>query len=338
VPWLDLGVNLNWFSGTLDRAVDFGISIFGAEVPGGGGGSDFAQDVSSFNVDIGTRLDFGRLELAGVTYLGHDLEFKNGAAAVRPIPNPQDPQEVLIPQRPYDMTISVPTAFGLGAAFHVNNRLLLTADYWIRPWSKSEITRVRIEPVIGFTDPDDPSSYVFLLPADFDSAGNVASTETFGARLDDTNSLRLGLEYILIDNPTFSMPIRLGFRSETLTQNNITIPDIYENYQGLIQAYWTALRLEPNGDLTRGLEKALKEVAEFNNHLFRGESIPANTFTLGFGVKIHDFNADLTLERQSYDFSGWFLQPFDPFLNPIPATVEEKRTFMNLILNLGWRF
>jgi hypothetical protein len=72
--------------------------------------------------------------------------------------------------------------------------------------------------------------------------------------------------------------------------------------------------------------------------LFRGPAVKTHTFTFGLGVRIQNFSADLGVERISYDTDRFFLQDFDPILNPLPALVQEKRSLMNLTFATRMRF
>lgn len=328
--FLGLGVNLNWESGELERSQDVGVSVFGFEVLSQN--ARFKQDISSFNVDVGARLDLGRLSLAGTAYLAHDIDYKRGESEQTLVPDPQLLNQLAyIPGRPLDHTLSVPTMFGFGSTFQVTDRLLLAGDYWIRPWSDAEITRTRLDPLIGFADPADSNTYLFDLVA------VDGETETFNARMDDTNSLRLGLEYLLSRSPKLDVPIRVGFRKEKLTIPNYMIPEAYANYQGLVGSYWRALDAG-NNEEANALGAALADVAEFNGLLFRGDGVETTTITFGVGVRIETFTADFAVERVGYDYDRFFLNSFDPVVNPVAAIARENRGLINLSLTTRMRF
>lgn len=338
--WFDVGVNVNWQSGMIKRKKDVGVAVFGFEILSSS--TDFQQEVSGSNIDLGGRLEIplrdliglnmGPLTLAGTMYLSHDLKFQGARATVRPLPDPQDPgQQTLIRSRPLDHTLSVPTLYGFGAGLEVNDRLTLAADLWLRPWDKATITRARIDPVVGFADPADSSTYYFQLPT------VAGETETFGAGLWNTNSIRVGAEYKLSHSENFDLPFRVGFRSERLTRMNVAIPDTYASYVELRNQYWRALRDGQTEDAAR-YQGELERVAEFNTLLFQGQAVKAKTITFGFGVRIENFSADLSVERVSYDTDRFFLQDFDPLLNPLPSVVQEKRSLMNLSFATRMRF
>jgi hypothetical protein len=345
-PFADLGVNLNWMSGELRRKRDIGVSVLGFELYGGS--LDFRQNVSGFNVDAGTRFEFGPLSLGGTVLLSHDLKFTGAKAEIRPLPDPTAPTErTLILSNPVDHTLSVPTMIGLGGSYKLSDRATLAADYWIRPWNKSTITRTRLEPFVGFADPADSSTYGFvLIPADNDSLWNLYSPyidnpqnreESFNAGLWNTNSIRVGAEYFMAKREGFEMPVRVGFRKERRTVTGISLADLdLAGYQQLINDYWHAVLDDaPNkGDL----EAKLKKAAESGPSVFQGAPVSAKTLSLGIGFRIEEFGLDLTYERTSYNLDTYFLQDFDPILNPQPALVSEHRSLTNIVLSTSMRF
>lgn len=329
--WLDFGVNVNWESGKIKRHKDIGIAVFGFEILSSS--TDFTQKVSGSNIDLGARLRVpvqklglhtGPLTLAGSMYLSHDLNFKGARAIVNPLPDPQLPDEhTYIPSRPLDHTLSVPTLYGFGAGWEVNDRLTLASDLWIRPWDKATITRARIDPVVGFTDPADSSTFYFQLPT------VPGQTETFGAGFWNTNSIRFGAEYKLSHSENFDLPFRVGYRRERLTRMNVALNAPYGDFLEIRNNYWRALQdgQTADADLYRS---QLEQVAEFDQLLFQGPAIQTRAITFGFGVRVQNWSADLTVERTSYDVDRFFLQDFDPMLNPLPATTQETRRLMNI--------
>jgi hypothetical protein len=342
----DLGVNLNWMSGTLERSKQIGVSVLGFELYGGS--LNFSQDVSGFNVDAGTRLEFGPLSLGGTLLMSHDLKFTGAKAVIRPLPDPTDPgKRTLIDSNPVDNTLSVPTMVGLGGAYRVGDRLTLAADYWLRPWNKATISRTRLEPIVGFADPADSSTYGFvLIPADNDSLWNLYSpsidnpqnkTDTFNAGLWNTNSIRLGAEYFLVKREDLQIPVRVGFRKERRTVTGVALSDtLIAHYQKLINDYWHAV-LDDSPNKT-ALENELKRAAESGPSVFQGDPVSAKTISLGIGFQIQEWEVDLSWERTSYDVQTYFLQDFDPVLNPQPAVVAEHRSLTNLVLSASMRF
>jgi len=55
-------------------------------------------------------------------------------------------------------------------------------------------------------------------------------------------------------------------------------------------------------------------------------------------VRIKSFTADLAFSFQGYTWTRFYVQPFDPALNPIPALVTEKRNVTNIVLSMGMSF
>lgn len=336
---LSLGANLNFESGTMERSEALGISLYGFTILSGG--SDFTQDVSSVNVDLGARADLGRLKLAATAYVGHDLKLEGASAEVRPMPGDQLAPRYDLRSSPLDNTLSVPTMFGIGSAYAVNERLTLAADYMIRPWSKAEITRAGIDPVFGFADPADSNSFFSELVV------SDESEETFSARFDDTNSLRLGLEYLMIRRPDWTLPVRLGFRKEKLTLTNTAIPDPYSDPAQLVYELYHLNRI-PSGDRTAEqqarydeLDGAIKELLEFNDLVFRGKGADATVLSFGLGFEMGSFGAELAVERKAYDIDNYFLSAFNPdprYGSLTPLLSQENRSIMAVSLSTRWRF
>lgn len=333
--FLNLGANFNWYSGTFDREIEIGVSSFGFQIFGGN--TQFTQDASAFNLDVGADAQFGKLSLAATSYFGYNIQFDPTRSRTSPLPpDPTDPTQLLyiLTDHP-GHTLSVPVIFGLGASYEVNDRLLVAADYWIRPWSTSSITRQRVDPIIGFTDLSDSSSYFFVLdPVE-------GETERIDPRMEDTNSFRVGVEWKAKKSENFELPLRLGFRTEKTTQANIVIPeniaDQQGSYPGLVNEYFIAINA---GDTQRAqqLQTELEDIAEFGQLLFRGDGVRTNVITAGIGVRVQSFSADLTFESVRYDWSRFFLQPFDPLLNPVAATTQETRSLLNISLQTTMRF
>jgi len=352
--FLDLGVNLNWMSGTLIRDTNIGVSVFGFQFLDGY--TVFSQDVSSFNVDVGGRLEYGPIQAGGAVYVNYDMDFTSGAYRQKPLPDPQDPsQEFLVLAQSHDHTMSVPLMYSLGLAVEPTDGLTVVADFWARPWKKSGVTRVNIESEVGFRDPPgdpdvpgDPDSYYFELhPSQPDSAGNVKS-ESFNAGLDNTHSLRFGVEYLFVNTESFDLPVRFGFRRENLTMNNVMIPDFKglpdslgvpqsTDYEGLIDDYYVALDAG-DPDVVEYIEEQLKAIAEGNHQNFRGTTVASSVFTFGIGVRWNSFGADLAFERVSYDLDRFFLNDFDPLFWTFPEVAQENRSLTNVSFSMRMRF
>jgi hypothetical protein len=321
--FLDLGISLNWQSGTLHRSESYGLSQFGFEFLNGG--YNFSQDASGFNVDLGGRMHLGRLLLAGTAHMAHDLDFKNGTAIVRPVPNDLTETKYLAYTNLVDNTLSIPTAVGLGASLDLSDRLTLVGDYWIRPWSKVDVTRQEIVPTVGFSNPEDSTSY-------FVSLATTDNQETFNARLNDANSLRLGMEYIMHRTDRVQVPVRFGYRTEKLALSNTTIPGTYADYPGMISRYY---------DGSTAAEDSLLQAAEFSNLLFRGSPVKSTTFTFGLGVDIDSFSAALSVERRSYDIDNFYLYGFNPdprFNATFPSITAESRHILTIGITSRMRF
>ncbi len=319
----DLGLALNWQTGTLHRSESYGLSQFGFEFLNGG--YNFSQDVSGFNVDLGGRAHLGRLLLAGSIQTAHDLNFKNGFARVVPVPNDLVETKILAYTTLLDHTLSIPTVLGFGSALDLSDRLTLVGDYWIRPWSKVDVTRQEITPEIGFSNPQDSTSYFIKL-------ANGSGTETFSAGLGDANSLRLGLEYALHRSARVQIPIRFGYRTEKLALSNTVIPGSYQYYTAMIRRYF-------DGDAAVG--DSLLYVAEFSNLAFRGSPVKASAITFGLGVDIDDFSASLSVERKSYDINNFYLYGFNPdpkYNASFPAVTSETRHILTIGLTSRMRF
>ena len=121
---LDLGTTFNWKSGKLRREDEAGVTVFGFQILGSN--TKYEQEVKAFNIDLGAQADLGPLRVGGSLFLGHDMEYSNGFASVRPLPNPQFPNEqFLIFYGLQNHTVKVPTMFGVGASYQLSDRMLL---------------------------------------------------------------------------------------------------------------------------------------------------------------------------------------------------------------------
>jgi hypothetical protein len=347
--FMSLGANFNWYSGELKRSVTQGVSIFGTQLSAGG--QIYQQDVSGFNVDLGTQFDFGNLGLGGVVYLGHDLKFEAGKAQNSPLPPPGQTVPINYDFVPLDMTLNVPTMFGGGASYQFGERLLAAADFWYRPWSKSNITRQSLDVGLGFTDSSDPTSYVYAL---FPVEGQE---ETFTANFENLNSFSVGVEWLAVHKPTLDVPLRIGFSRGKIAQNNVEIPnelwDQYDDwwmqvdpedttgldgYSDLVGALYVALTTAAGDSITQSLANTLAVIDEYNLALFRGSAPDMNTLTLGAGVRIKNFTADLGLAFNSFTWTRFYLQSFDPTLWPVTAVATEKRSVTDIVLSIGMVF
>ncbi len=328
-PHLDLGASLDWMSGTAKVSTSTGASVFGNELLDGA--SDYSQKVSGFNADLGARIQFGKLSLGAASYLGHDLDFKSGRAFNRPIPTDATAVRHLFIAEPQDMTLSIPTVFGIGAAYQVGDRITLAVDYWARPWSKVDVTRRALEPVIGFADAADSASF-------FGDLVPVSGTDTFNAHLSDSNSLRLGLEYLFRPSSSIRVPVRIGYRSEKVGISGVQVPAVYADYIGLLSDYFKQVQA---GQIDPQTEAAIKDLVEHNYLLFRGPSPKASVLTFGAGIAIDVFSVDLSVEHSGYDYSEFFLNGFNPdfrYNSPTPEAVQEHRSLNVIAVTTRMRF
>ena len=358
VPQADLGINFNWEGGTLKRSTNTSVAVLGNVFAGGSG--NYQQDVSAFSVDGGTMLHFGSLQVGGSVYLGHDMHFRQGEEKIRTIPAaPTFDHQFLILGRPLDHDLSVPTMFSVGTSYRLNPRVTFAADFLYRPWGHSWITRTRVEPFIGFLDPADPTTYFFtLIPASdterwnqLAAAGQISQPEikeeTFWSGLPNTHSLRIGVEYYFKKSAKFDFPVRAGLRFENMPQRNLFIPSVDTSatggqaYTGAIQLFYQSLQADPtcqSGEC-QGRMDYLKRMAEFNYLNFLSDQpVGTTTITLGFGVRISEWSADLTLERTDFKVERFFLNNFDPLLNPTPATTFESQSILNVVFSTHMRF
>jgi hypothetical protein len=358
IPQADLGVNFNWEGGTLKRSTSTSIAVLGNVF--GSGSSSFTQDVSAFSFDAGTMLHFGSLQLGGSLYLGHDLHFRQGEERITTIPAaPTFDHRLLVIGHPLDHDLGVPTMFSVGSSYRLNPRITFAADFLYRPWGHSWITRTRVEPFIGFADPADPSTYFFtLIPATDTERWNALANaglisdpsikeETFWSGLPNTHSLRVGGEYYVKKSAKFDFPVRLGLRLENMPQRNLVIPSVDPSatgdkaYTGAVALYYQSLQTDPGcaSGACQAQRDYLKRMAEFNYLNFLGDHpVGTTTITTGFGVRISEWSADLTLERTSFKVERFFLSNFDPLLNPSSSTTFESQTLLNIVFSTTMRF
>jgi hypothetical protein len=320
---VDVGLSLNWMSGKLVRNQDVGISTFGFVFLSAS--TAYEQDVSAFNVDLGARTELGKLSLSGSLYLGHTVDFSNGSSIVTPLPDPQNPtQQFLVRNSVLDQKLDVPTMFGFGAAYNIFDNLVVAADMFIRPWSNAKVERRELVPISGFTDPEDSTSFQFVL-------ATTDGMETFSPKFGDTNSFAAGLEWT-VGPQSVQVPLRIGFRSEKLTQNNVTIPEVYAQPSELIFEHWR------NPDDPE-IKQAVDDLLEHNILMFQGDPVSSFVIAFGAGVRIGSFGADIAVQSRSYDIKRFFLDDFDPLTNNLPPTsTSESRSLLDISLGARWSF
>jgi len=358
IPQADLGINLNWEGGTLKRNTSTSVAVLGNVFASGS--ASFEQNVSAFSIDGGTTMHFGPLRVGGSVYLGHDLHFRNGEERITTIPAaPTFDHRLLILGRPLDQDLSVPTMFSVGTSYDLNHRVTLAADFLYRPWGHSWITRTRVEPFVGFLDPADPTTYFFaLIPAtdterwnQLAAAGQISEPEikedSFWSGLPNTHSIRIGGEYFVKKSAKFEFPVRAGVRLENMPQRNLYIPSVDPSatgdkaYTGAIQLFYQSLQTDPGCQTgqCQAQKDYLKRMAEFNYLNFLSDQpVGTTTITMGFGVRISEWSADLTLERTDFKVQRFFLSNFDPLLNPTPALTFESQSILNLVFSAHMRF
>jgi hypothetical protein len=284
----------------------------------------------------------GDLSLAGTVYLAHDIEFIDGKTTALFVPNTQVLSEFnYIRDTPLDYTLSVPTSFGLGGAYALGDRITLAGDFWVRPWGGATITRNRLDPTFSFADSTDFSTF------DFDLVENPGETETIWAGLHNANSLRIGLEYLLVRSDRVNFAVRGGYRKEKLPMTNVAIPAEYAGHGDFATLLFEQFCVDYPGDAAcqnitiddpAAVTNDLNRLLEYNQLLFRGEAVDATAITFGFGVAIQSFSADLGIERVGYDFDRFFLQDFDVLVNPVATVAHESRGLINLSLTMKMRF
>ena len=190
--------------------------------------------------------------------------------------------------------------------------------------------RGALTPVFGFEDVADSSTFFWALT-------EGEGTEEVDMQLSDTNSLRLGLEYLASNRENFKLPVRLGFRKEKLTRNNILVPQEYPRQDQRILAYCRQLISgDPSAEVT---ETQLADLFEHNILMFQGTPINTTVISLGAGVEIDNFGADLGIELQNFTINNFFLDDYDPLTNNLPPTItEETRRLLTMSIAVRWKF
>ena len=317
--WMDLGVNFNFQTGTLRHETSSGIS---AEFPVAKGSSDWEQDFDAFNVDLGTRLALGKLSLGGVVYLGHDLEYKDSEMVSFPFPDLEAPfpTTVRFERQILGHTQSVPTTLGFGGSY-TWKRFTVTGDMTVTPWSESKITRKKVTADWFHSIPEDSTKFNYVLNTHGDS------TETFSAKLDDSSSLRLGLEFIAYNSENIQVPLWVGYRKETLTTPNVQIPEQFKNFEQLILDNWKYNvdgQTPPEGVDPAQIEADLVAALESNQFLFNTPGSDASTLTFGAGITIGQVTFDMAVDHTTWDATRFYFEPFDARLQRASEMTSES--------------
>lgn len=330
---ISLGAAINFMSGSLRQSGDQGVASFGFVVARGG--VSFEQDVYGTALDFGAQFRLGhKLVLGGVLQTGHDLDFKNGVDTIQPLPDPTatDPVALLLVRNLMDHSLSVPTKYGAGVSYQLNDRISLGADYWNRAWSRAEITRREFTTTVLFPDSTNLLNHIAVITP---GAGEVRKN----AGLVDTHHFRLGAEWMVKNSPDggVQIPLRIGFRREPFTFSNVDTASYNVLYESLVDAA---------GDQTVSGAERRAEVTSLINDLYQngslllsGEDVPATTITLGSGFRVGAFSADLTLARTSYTVERIFLGAFSDFTRNLEVrTATEDRSITEFTFTTSLRF
>jgi hypothetical protein len=276
----------------------------------------------------------GKLVLGGVLQTGHELDFKNGLDTIQPLldPTATDPTTFILERTLMDHSLSVPTKYGAGASYQLNDRFTLGADYWNRAWSRSEITRKEFTTAIIF--PDDSN-----LLAHFATVIPGTAEVKKNAGLKDTHHFRFGAEWLVKNSEDggVQIPLRIGFRREPFTFANTDTSrynDVYEDLVGA--AFNPALSEEERKAEVRRL---INDVYQNGSLLLSGDDVPATTISAGSGVRVGTFSAELSVSRTSYTVERIFLGAFADFTRNLQVkTAIEDRSITEFTFTTSLRF
>ncbi len=334
-PRISVGASLNFIGGTLTENGNQGVATFGQVVARGA--YYFQQDTFGTSTDLGVQYRVSdRLSLGGVIQPGYDLEFKNGEESYQGLPDPTSQMQVLLIQERdiIDHSLSVPTQFGAGMAYTLfDSRGTLAVDYWNRAWSKARIKQEDYNTTLLFADSTNLISYVPVITPN----GNFVENDP---KLSDTHHFRFGFEYMLVGHQNESgikLPIRFGFRREPLTFRN-TVDSLGYNQlrQEIILAAIAGSGTEQGkAEVTRLVDRLYHEGAG----LLAGDEVNSTVLTVGTGIQVGAFQADLAFSRQSYTVDRVFQGAFADFVrDPGVLMVREKRGLNRFSFSTSLRF
>lgn len=335
-PKLSLGAALNFMSGSITENGNQGVTVFGFVVSRGA--LLYEQDISGTSLDLGARyLLNDKLTLGASLQPGYSLSFRDGFYSYQPLPTAQTsvPQIFIFERTLLDHKLSVPTQWGLGATYRMmDGRLLLGADYWNRPWSKSTYTRKGYSITTIFPD----STNLALASGVYSYSNNDVERD---ANFVDTSHLRLGFEYLLKEASSpggVQIPFRFGFRREPLTLAN-TDPDSFNAVVGSIQTIGANPALsdqEKRAQIDDALETIL---GDGFGMILTDDKVNATTISVGSGVSVGAFSFDVAYARTSFTLDRIFFGSFsDLTISPRPQNVREKHTNTELTISTSLRF
>lgn len=333
-PRLAVGLTANFMTGQIRENGDEGVTVFGQVVSRGSVYLD--QDMSGKSLDLGGLYrPTDNLDLAATIQLGHSIDFTNGRDSRESLPDPsaQNPPRIIIERDLLDHTLDVPTMIGLGASWRMFDRkVLLAADYWMRPWDKAEYTRRAFATTTLFPDSN-------LLSTTVTTITPLSGEVTRDANLRDTSHLRLGLEWMAVGTGRegVSIPVRIGFRSEPLAVASIDTLGYYLVADSINKV---AANLSlPVSQRKETIRELVDQIYQTGASLLAGGDMTQTVITLGTGIKVDAFSIDVALSRSSYTVERLFLGSFsDPSLNRRTQSAREKRSLTEFSITAGLRF
>lgn len=333
-PRLAVGLTANFMTGQIRENGDEGVTVFGQVVSRGSVYLD--QDLGGTSVDLGGLFrPTDNLDLAATLQLGHSVDFTNGRDSRESLPDPsaQNPPRVIIERDLLDHSLDVPTMVGLGASWRMFDRkVLLAADYWLRPWDKAEYTRRAFATTTLFPDSN-------LLSQTVTAVTPLSGEVTRNANLRDSSHMRLGLEWMAVGTGRegVSIPIRIGFRSEPMAVAAIDTLGYFLLADSINKvASNFALPVADRKQAIRGL---VDQIYQTGASLLSGGDMKQTVITVGTGIKVDAFSIDLALSRSSYTVERIFLGSFnDLTLNRRTQSAREKRSLTEVSITAGLRF
>lgn len=307
---LSLGAGLNFMTGKIEATGDEGVTSFGAVVVSGD--LAYRQNVYGTSLDLGAQYKVREnLTLGGVLQPGHDIGFKDGWELYHPLADymNQDAPDLYMERDLLDHTLSVPTMYGAGIAYHVDRtpllggRLTLAADYWNRAWSKASVTQDSLYATVEYRVPITPDAPISPWDSVMVHVTDVSTTRN--AHLKDTHHFRIGAEWMLKDSDTggLRIPIRVGFRREPRTYSNA---DTTAYNQKIFRPMVAAAA----DSSTSALTALVNDLYRNGSSYLVGSKVPATIVTFGTGLSYGSFSLDFAVSHTTFAVDRIFLGAF----------------------------
>lgn len=331
---LSLGAGVNIYTGKFTSDVEFFASDDTTGMNGRRFHPNIVSDYSGFNFTLGAMYKWDKLRLAAVVRTPFTLQEDNDVKLLQDVillgVVLETPSNLASPFFETDREWKMPTMFGFGGSYQVNNSLTLAADVELRNYSKTEVTYRRN---IANPTEDQVTTGDYLSDMWWGSEGKeppfVPSLEWR-----DLTQFRIGGEY-KIDTKFGTIPLRVGFRND---------PQLQKTQLDSSQLYLRMDIYAFGGDTI-----LVPAFLQSDYGIQRGSWVNGNIFSFGTGIAWSQIEFDITYEYASYDDIQkeilTDLRPFDQgnkvLLDPLSSnkfTKEESSKFSRIMISFTGYF